>query len=80
MPNNRATSEQIIEDLEEERLEQLLGLNENTLQSLSKSIDKLIHTAQGVKSEFNCKRSSDRIREARVGCYCDIAWSESAGV
>ncbi len=24
MPNNRATSEQIIEDLEEERLEQLL--------------------------------------------------------
>jgi hypothetical protein len=47
MTNNRATSEQIIEDLEEERLEQLLGLNENTLQSLSKSIDKLIHTAQG---------------------------------
>ncbi len=47
MPNNRATSEQIIEDLEEERLEQLLGLNEHTLQSLSKSIDKLIHTAQG---------------------------------
>ena len=47
MPNNRATSEQIIEDLEEERLEQLLGLNEHTLQSLSKSIDKLIQTAQG---------------------------------
>ena len=47
MPNNRATSEQIIEDLEEERLEQLLGLNEHTLQSLTKSIDKLIQTAQG---------------------------------
>tara|TARA_Y100000310_G_scaffold150038_1_gene149418 strand:- start:363 stop:518 length:156 start_codon:yes stop_codon:yes gene_type:complete len=45
--NNRATSEQIIEDLEEERLEQLLGLNEHTLQSLTKSIDKLIQTAQG---------------------------------
>ena len=37
--NNCPACGQIIDDLEEERLEQLLGLNEHTLQSLSKSID-----------------------------------------